>query len=487
MTMASQFKRSTGLRIKLNKTAAQNTALSKETPSILTQQDERSLTELLASANDAQVNDFLESLSAEALLALPFLFEYWALPHQREPKGDWATWAILGGRGAGKTRAGAEWVRSKVEGATAAQAGQYKRIALVGETLDQVREVMIFGESGIIACCPPDRVPEWHAARRVLVWPNGAEAYAMSASSPENLRGPQFDCAWADELGKWNQAREAWDMLQFALRLGDEPKCLVTTTPRNIGVLKEILAAHDTVTTHAATDVNRANLAPGFLKKVYADYSGSRLGRQELDGHMIEEFEGALWPESLLDSVRKTDVPPLDRVVVAVDPPASSKSTSDACGIVVAGIQMAGEGPEDWVAWVLADASVQGASPASWAKRVADTAVNWRADRVVAETNQGGDMVETVLRQQAPMLSYRGVHATRGKVVRAEPVAALYEQGRVRHLPGLRHLEQQMSEVTLTGFEGKGSPDRVDALVWALTDLMIEPAARFKRPQVRRL
>lgn len=309
----------------------------------------------------------------------------------------------------------------------------------------------------------------------------------MSASSPEALRGPQFDCAWADELGKWRRGRDTWDMLQFALRLGDHPKTLVTTTPRNIGVLKEILEAADTVVTHAPTTANRANLAPGFLTKVYADYSGSRLGQQELEGKMLEDVEGALWPLDCLDAVKRPDAPHLDRIVVAVDPPASSKSTADACGIVVAGLQQIGEGPQDWRAWVLEDASVRGSSPAQWAARVVDAARTWQADRVVAEVNQGGDMVETVLRQQDPLLSYRGVHASRGKSVRAEPVAALYEQGRVFHLPGLRELEAQMGEMTVIGFEGKGSPDRVDALVWALTDLMIDPAAAFRRPQIRRL
>ncbi|WGI20843.1 terminase family protein [Amylibacter sp. IMCC11727] len=456
-------------------------------PSTSTMQDVKSLIELLGSASEEEVDAFLKSLSDETLQALPYLFEFWALPHQLEPAGDWSTWVILGGRGAGKTRAGAEWVRSKVEGAGPADAGQHKRVALIGETLDQVREVMVFGDSGIIANSPPDRVPEWHAARRALVWPNGAEAWAMSASSPEHLRGPQFDCVWADELGKWKKARDTWDMMQFALRLGEDPRALVTTTPRNIGILKEILEADDTVATHAPTEANRANLAPSFLKKVYLDYGGSRLGKQELDGKMIEDVEGALWPAHVLDGLQKADVPEMDRIIVAVDPPASGKSTADACGIIVAGVQTHGGGPEHWKAWVLADESVRGASPAAWAKVVADTAKTWQADRVVAEVNQGGDMVEAVLRQQAPMLAYRAVHATRGKTVRAEPVAALYEQGRVCHAKGLRTLEDQMAEMTLTGFAGKGSPDRVDALVWALTDLMIDPAASFTMPRIKRL
>jgi phage terminase large subunit-like protein len=261
----------------------------------------------------------------------------------------------------------------------------------------------------------------------------------------------------------------------------------VTTTPRNIGILKEVLGAEDTVVSHAPTEANRVNLAPSFIKKVYLDYGGTRLGQQELEGHMTEEVQGALWTEQMIDGLRNTEIPQLDRGGVAVDPPASGKSTADACGIVVAGLQKRSGEPEDWIAWVLADESIRGASPAAWAKVVADAAKTWQADRVVAEVNQGGDMVEAVLRQQAPMVPYRSVHATRGKIVRAEPVAALYEQGRVRHAKGLRTLENQMTEMTLSGFEGKGSPDRVDALVWALTDLMIDPVKNFKRPQIRRL
>ncbi len=429
---------------------------------------------------------FLSDLSEGALLALPYLFEFWALPHQLPPEGDWRTWVIMGGRGAGKTRAGAEWVRSEVEGALPLDPGRSARVALVGETIDQVREVMVFGDSGILACSPPDRRPEWQATRRRLVWPNGAVAQVFSAHEPEGLRGPQFDAAWVDELAKWKKAEEAWDMLQFALRLGEHPRAVVTTTPRNVGVLKRLLETESTVTTHAATVANRAHLADSFLAEMQARYAGSRLGRQELDGVLLEDLEGALWSGARLEALRFDAVPELDRIVVAVDPPVTGHAGSDACGIVVVGATLDGA-PPDWRGWVLEDASVSGASPQAWAEAVLDARERWGGDRVVAEVNQGGDLVEQLLRSIDPLVPYRSVRATRGKAARAEPVAALYEQGRVRHRAGLEALEDQMCRMTAQGYQGKGSPDRVDALVWALHELLIGPAARHRRPSIKSL
>ena len=404
-------------------------------------------------------------------LALPYLFEFWAHAHQLPPLGEWRTWVILGGRGAGKTRAGAEWLRSQVEGARPLDKGRCKRIAIIGETFDQAREVMIFGDSGIMACCPPDRRPLWQASRRCLVWPNGAEAMIYSASEPEALRGPQFDGAWVDELAKWKKAQDTWDMLQFGLRLGEHPRVCVTTTPRNVDVLKSLLELPSTVTTHAPTEANRAYLASSFLEEVRARYGGSSLARQELDGELLTEIDGALWSRSGLDANRYGHLPDLDRIVVAVDPPASAKASADACGIIVAGLTRQG-GPQDWCAYVLEDASVQGATPLQWAKQAADAAQRWNADRVVAEVNQGGAMVETLLRQVDPLLPIKAVHASEKKAVRAEPVAALYEQGRVRHGRGLEKLEAQMCLMSVDGYQAQGSPDRVDALVWAIAELM---------------
>ena len=417
-------------------------------------------------------------------MALPYLFEFWAMEHQLPPEGDWRAWVIMGGRGAGKTRAGSEWVRAQVEGAKPLEPGRCRRIALIGETVDQVREVMIFGESGIIACSPPDRRPQWQASRKTLVWPNGAEAQVFSAHEPEALRGPQFDGAWLDELAKWKKARDTWDMLQFALRLGEHPQVCITTTPRNVGVLKDILAAKTTVTTHAPTEANRANLATSFLDEVRARYAGTRLGRQELDGVLMEDTEDALWTLSGLDACKVKAVPELDRIVVALDPPVTGKDTSDECGIVVVGAVT--QGPvQDWRAYVLADVTISAARPTGWANAAIRAMETYGAERLIAEVNQGGDMVETVIRQVDPLVPFRAVHASRGKVARAEPIAALYEQGRVYHMRGLDRLEDQMRQMTTRGFEGRGSPDRVDALVWALHDLIIEPSAKWRRPRVR--
>ena len=416
-------------------------------------------------------------------MSLPWLFEVWALEHQLPPPGDWKTWVILGGRGAGKTRAGAEWVRMQVEGARPLDPGPCRRVALVGDTLDQVREVMIFGESGILACSPADRKPVWEATRRRLVWPNGAVAQAFSAHDPESLRGPQFDAAWADELAKWDKVEETWDMLQFALRLGGHPRQVVTTTPRNVQMLKAILRAPSTVVTQAPTEANRAHLAASFIEEVRARYAGWK-ARQELDGELVEEAEGALWTNEMIEKGRLSAPDRFSRVVVAVDPPASGKRTSDECGIVVVGAVTEGP-PQNWHAWVIEDATVTGALPAVWARAAVASMERHAADRLVAEVNQGGAMVEAVVRTESALVPFRAVHAHTGKAARAEPVAALYEQGRVHHLPGLGRLESQMCHMTAQGYRGVGSPDRVDALVWALTDLIVEPASRYRDPKLR--
>ena len=440
----------------------------------------------ISSASVTTQERFLNDLTEGELLALPFLFEFWAMDHQLPPTGDWRSWVVMGGRGAGKTRAGAEWVRIRVEGARPLDQGPCRRIALVGETIDQVREVMIFGESGILACSPEDRRPDWEAGRKRLVWPNGAVATVHSAHDPESLRGPQFDAAWVDELAKWKRGQEAWDQLQFALRLGQQPQVCVTTTPRNVNVLKRLLKAPSTVTTHAPTEANAANLATSFLEEVRARYNGTRLGRQELDGVLLVDAVGALWTTQMREGARTQKLPAFDRIVVGLDPATTSNSKSDECGIVVVGAVT--KGPvQDWRAVVLADCTVQGATPSGWAKAAIQAMELHGADRLVAEVNQGGQMVGEVLRGIDPLVPLKAVHASRGKVARAEPVAALYEQGRVAHVAGLDALEDQMCRMTAQGFEGSGSPDRVDALVWALHELMIEPAAKWRAPGVRSL
>ena len=429
---------------------------------------------------------FLAALTPNALMSLPWLFEHWAIDgHQLPPEGDWTTWVILGGRGAGKTRAGAEWIRAQVEGGKPGDPGTSSRVALVGETIDQAREVMVFGTSGIMPSTPPDRRPEWQASRKRLVWPNGAVAQLFSASDPESLRGPQFDFAWCDELGKWKKGEAAWDMLQFALRLGVRPRALVTTTPRANPLLRAILDEPGTAVTRAPTTANRMHLAASFLEAVTAKYGGRRLGRQELDGELILDVEGALWTWAMLDAAKAPRELELDRIVVAVDPPVTGKATSDECGIVVAGVVRTAE-RGGWIGQVIEDGSLSGASPQTWAERVVELYHAHEADRIVAEVNQGGDLVATMIQGVDRTVPVRSVRATRNKVARAEPVAALYEQGRIFHRAAFPELEAQMAAMTVEGFKGRGSPDRVDALVWAFTELMIEPGGRTD-PRVRSL
>ena len=423
-------------------------------------------------------------------MALPWIFEFWALPHQLPPEGAWKSWVIMGGRGAGKTRAGAEWVRGQVEGDTPDAPGRARRVALVAATEAEARAVMVEGESGILACSPPDRRPKWISTRGVLEWANGAVAQVFSAHDPESLRGPHFDAAWAEELAKWPKGQAAWDQLQFALRLGAAPQQVVTTTPRNVEVLKAILQNPTTVITHAPTEANRAYLAASFLEEVQARYGGTALGRQELEGVLLDDVEGALWSAEMIrqaqgGGAQARPEPTAMRVVVAVDPPVTATKQSDECGIVVVGADTRGPVSE-WRALVLADRSVKGASPDGWARAALAAMEEFSAEKLVVEVNQGGDLVAQVVRQLDPLVAIREVRATRGKWLRAEPVAALYEQGRVAHRRGLGVLEAQLGRMTRVGWQGSGSPDRLDALVWALTELMIDPAGRQNgRPGVR--
>jgi phage terminase large subunit-like protein len=424
---------------------------------------------------------FLEGCDARELEHLRWKWPLLARPDQLPPAAgaaDWTTWLMVGGRGAGKTRAGAEWVRAIVHGHPMFTDRPARRIALVGETAADVRDVMIEGVSGILAVHPPARRPQWTPSRRRLEWPNGAVALVFSAEDPEALRGPQFDAAWSDEIGKWRRADETWDMLQFGLRLGDRPRQVATTTPRPIPLVKRLIGDPRCVVTRARTRDNAYNLAPAFLDTVVGRYAGTRLGRQELDGEMIEERADALWTRALIEACRGPSPASLARIVVAVDPPASSRAGADACGIVAAGID--GEGGLH----VLADETAQGLRPAQWAMRAVELYRRLEADAVVVEVNQGGEMVEAVLRDIDPALPVVNVRATRGKYLRAEPVAALYEQGRVRHVVPLTRLEDEMCDFAPGGLSNGRSPDRLDALVWALTHLAF---TRRGTPRVRTL
>ncbi|MDV3251556.1 terminase family protein [Devosia sp. BK] len=384
-----------------------------------------------------------------------FNWQKWAFPKQLPPAGDWTTWLLMGGRGSGKTRAGAEWVRTLAR-------ERVSPIALVGETMTEALSIMVRGESGIIAVHPDDERPILRGGNR-LVWPNGVEASIMTASDPERFRGPQFAAAWCDEAGKWPRAEEAFDQLQFGLRLGDRPRQLVTTTPRPTRLIKRLLADPQTVTVRITTEENKAQLAPTFLDAVVARYRGTVLGRQELEGELIEDLPDALWQRGMFRDGWAVD----GRIVVAVDPPVTGTARSDACGIVVVG--RSGEG-----AVVLEDATLKGVAPLTWARRAVAAYEAHEADAIVVEVNQGGDLVKGLLTQVKATVPVIEVRASRGKWVRAEPVAALYARGLVQHVAGLTALEDELCAFGPDGKADGHSPDRVDALVWALTELMLK-------------
>ena len=438
-------------------------------PSILSQAERLAL--LPAAERAAAIGE----MSEQEVLALEPDWRFWSRPTQRAPEDNlWRTWLVMAGRGFGKTRAGAEWVRALAE-----RNGKL-RIALVAATIAEGRAVMIEGESGLLAIAPDDRRPLWEPSLRKLSWAGGAQAFLYSAAEPDSLRGPQHHFAWADEIAKWPQGCEAWDNLAMGVRLGSRPQIVATTTPRPVPLVRRLAAAGDTRVTHGGTSDNRAHLPGAFIAAMEQDYGGTRIGRQELDGELIEEVAGALWSRALIEASRVRAMPALRRVVVAVDPPAGAGAASDACGIVAAGLGSDGHG------YVIEDASVQGLGPEGWARAVADAAARHGADRVVAEANNGGAMVESVLRAAEANLPVRLVHASRGKSARAEPVAALYERGRAHHVGAFPALEDEMAGLVAGGgYDGPGrSPDRADALVWALSALMLGPEAR---PGMRRL
>jgi len=418
---------------------------------------------------------FVTTLSAKEREVLEADWPVFAHGHQQPPElgangAPWVTWLIIGGRGAGKTRAGAEWVRTLA-------ASPRQRIALVGASEHEVREVMIEGISGILSVHPRGARPEWIPSRRRLEWKNGSIAEGFSADDPESLRGPQFHAAWCDEIAKWREAEKAFDMLQFALRLGLNPRQVITTTPRPIPLLKRLIADPSTAITRAGTIVNARNLSPVFLSTVVSRYAGTQLGRQEIDGELIEDRSDALWSRRMIEACRVDVAPPLRRIVVALDPPGSSRAGADACGIVAAGRT------QDGLYYVLADATVAGLSPSGWASKAIGLYRRLEANSLVAEVNMGGEMVRAVLREVDSSVPLKEVHATRGKYLRAEPIAALYEQGKVKHLRGLRELEDEMCDFGPEGLSSGRSPDRLDALVWALTELS-RPRAE---PRIRRL
>jgi len=385
---------------------------------------------------------------------------------------------ILAGRGFGKTRIGSEAIRSWACGTTPLSGGRYKRIALVAETAADARDVMVEGESGILACHPKEFRPVYEKTNRKLTWPNGALAYLYNATEPDQLRGPQHDAGWIDELAKFRYMQETWDQLAFGMRLGVHPKIIVTTTPRPLPLIKKLVADPDTYVTRGSTLDNSANLAKSTIKQLYDRYGDTRLGRQELEGEILGDIPGALWNRESIDEARVSEAPEdLERVIVAVDPAASSEEGSDENGIVVVGLARDRDGYAR--GYVLEDASLRG-SPEEWAKKAVTMYRKWQADKIVAEKNQGGEMVLSVLRAADRSVPVKLVHASRGKVIRAEPISALYEQSRVHHVGRFDELEDQMCLFSVDNIRNAstGSPDRVDALVWGLTEIFDRITAR---------
>jgi phage terminase large subunit-like protein len=421
--------------------------------------------ESLVSLSPQRRAKILSQLSDDEALELLYDWRVWARPEQLAPDGDWQFWLVLAGRGWGKTKAGAGWIHEEVE-----KRGPC-RVALIGPTAADVRDVMIGGASGLLASAHPRRRPVYEPSKRLVTWPNGAIGLAFSADEPERLRGPQFDLGWGDEIAAWRYPDETWSNFQFGLRLGDDPRAVITTTPKPTKHIKELRADPLTVVTGGSTYQNRANLAKTFISRILRKYEGTRLGRQELHAEVLDDNPGALWKRaSMIEAHRVSRHPRLLRIVVAVDPAVSANAASAETGIIAAGLGEDGHG------YVLGDYTLSD-TPAKWGNAVVAAYNVHEADRVVGEVNNGGDLVEanvrTAARDAKPPceISYKAVRASRGKQTRAEPIAALYEQGRIHHVGSFPQLEDQLCDWDPT--TGAPSPDRLDADVWALTELML--------------
>lgn len=432
-----------------------STAAPTASPWRLRSQTERSLASLIAS--DPQLEaELRKNLTPAMERLLPWRWDFLARPSQMPPPGSWKYWLIKAGRGFGKTRAGGEWVREQVK--------HVPLVNLIGATADDARDIMIEGESGLLSICPKWERPLYRKSDRQLIWPNGAKSLIFTADEPERLRGKQHQRIWADELGSWRYAKEAWEQVTLGLRLPPNPQACITTTPRVTPTVKELLADPECVVTQGTSYDNEENLDPSWFRQIIRRYEGTRLGRQELLAELLDDNPGALWKRSYFDDARVARFPELERVVVGVDPAVTDTEASAETGIVVAG--RAGD-----EYYILGDRSLR-SSPRGWAMETVSCYSTHTADRVVGEVNNGGDMIEALLRTVDPNVSYKSVRATRGKQIRAEPVASLYEQGRVHHVGTFPQLEDQCCEWDPMG-EGP-SPDRMDALVWAITELMGE-------------
>lgn len=403
------------------------------------------------------VEELMRRIPAEQHEAARYEWPLWARPKQLAPAWAWVVWLVLAGRGFGKTRVGVEWVRQQIQ--------RYPMVNLIGATASDARDIMIRGESGILECCPRWERPIYRVSDQQLRWPNGAVSLVFTADEPERLRGKQHMKVWADEIAAWRYA-EAWDQMILGLRLGDCPQVVATTTPRSTALIRDLMADKDNHVTRGSTYENKKNLARAFVERMIKKYEGTRLGRQELEAEVLDDVPGALWKRSDIDKARLKSAPECDRIVVAVDPAVTSTEDSDETGIVVVGRK----GDH---AYVLDDLTVRD-TPNAWAEIAVNAYRHWKADRIIGEANNGGDMIEALIRTVDRNVSYRKVHASRGKVARGEPVAAIYEQGRAHHVGSFPKLEDQMCVYVPGQYEH--SPDRADALVWGMTELMLEGA-----------
>ena len=423
--------------------------------------DERNMSqaELLARLSIDKQNDFFGSLTAEETELLLTDWKFWARPKQRLPEGNWGTWLIMAGRGFGKTRTGAETIRIWQENG-------FSNFALIGQTKADVRDVMLLGESGLISISPKHNKPVYIASRRVVEWPNGAKAHLYSADEPEQLRGPQHEKGWIDEPVKYSQLRELLDMYEFGLRIGSNPQSVVTTTPKPLVELKEMVNDPDTVITTGSSFENLSNLSERFIKRVIKRYEGTRLGRQELYAELFSDVVGALWTYDSIHRNRVREAPDLVRVVTAIDPATTANKRSDETGIITAGLDAAGH------IYVISDASLKAKADVWAATAVREYNANL-SDLLIGEANNGGDLIEIVIGIYSKTVNYLKVHAARGKHTRAEPVAALYEKGLVHHVGSIIALEKLETEMT-EWVPGEESPNRMDALVWAISALVFD-------------
>jgi phage terminase large subunit-like protein len=413
-----------------------------------------------ANLSSEELAVYLNSLEPEEQEALLYDWDFWARPNQLPPDGEkWRTWLLLAGRGFGKTRAGAEWVNKSV------RSGLYGRYHLIGPTASDTRDTMVEGPSGIIETSPPHFRPHYSPTKRRIEWPNGAIAITFSADEPERLRGPQCEAAWADELCAWRYQEEAWMQLMLGMRLGKDPRVIVTTTPKPQKILKDLLARDSTVTVKGTTYENLDNLAPAFAEQIIVTYEGTRDGRQELLAEILDDAPGALWKRDLIEETRigRDDAPEMQRIVISIDPSVTATEKSDDTGIIVAGLGVNGHG------YLLDDLSGR-FKVEEWARRAVVAYHSRLADRVVAEKNQGGDMIESTLLVVDPNVAVRLVHASKAKITRAEPIAAAYERLMIHHVGSFPKLEDEMCEWEAGD---PNSPNRLDAMVWAFTDLLI--------------